>query len=56
VTHVRGSPWRQIYEIEKKRQAVIPYELALDDKPGSITKDQAKEIAEEERELAALFK
>lgn len=56
VTHARGTLWKQIYEIEKRPQALIPYERALDGKPGSITKEQADQIAEEERELAALFK
>jgi len=56
VTHARGTLWHQIYEIEKRPQALIPFERALDGKPNSVTKEQAEQIAEEERELAALFK
>ena len=56
VSHVPGAPWHRVYEVEKRHQALIPYELALDDKPDSITKEQAEQIAEEERELTALFK
>lgn len=55
VTHLPGQPWHQVYEVQKKHQAPIPYSLALDSKPGSITKEQADEIEEEAREAAALF-
>lgn len=56
VSHLRGAPWHTIYEVQKKHQAVIPYELALDGKPDSITKERAEEIRQEERELSAFFK
>lgn len=56
VTHVRGSPWHQVYVGEGNRQAPIPYSLALDDRPDSITKEQAEEIELEARERAALVK
>jgi uncharacterized phage-associated protein len=56
VTHLKGRPWHQVYEVEMRHQAQIPYALALDDKPGSLTKEQADTITEEEREVAALFK
>jgi uncharacterized phage-associated protein len=55
VTHLAGQPWHQIFEVEKRPQASIPYELALDSKPDSITREQAELIAEEAREVAALF-
>ena len=53
-SHAVGLPWRRIYEIEKMPQALIPYELALDGKPGSVTAEQAKEIEEEARAVALL--
>lgn len=56
VTHVKGAPWHQVYVVEARHQALIPYALALDGKSGSITAEQADEIAEEEREVAALFR
>jgi uncharacterized phage-associated protein len=28
-THLENRPWHQIYEVEKRRQQTIPYELAL---------------------------
>ena len=55
VTHLVGQPWHQIFEVDKRQQALIPYELALDSEPGSITREQADLIAGEAREGAALF-
>lgn len=55
VTHDRHGPWKQVYIAEGKPR-FIPYSLALNDQPGSITKEQAEEIEAEARELAALFK
>jgi uncharacterized phage-associated protein len=59
VSHLRdqpwGRPWHQIYKVEKRPQALIPYTLALDDRPDSITREQAEEIEEEARALAGLF-
>jgi len=55
VTHLAGRPWHEIFELQKRPQAQIPYELALDGKQGSITKEQADLIAAEAREVAALF-
>ena len=55
-SHAVGLPWRQIYEVEGRRQALIPYDLALDDRPGSITKERADELQQEARAVAALFK
>ncbi len=56
VSHLPRQPWHQVYVVEKRKQQEIPYALALDDKPGAITKEQADLIAEEEREADALFK
>lgn len=55
VSHLRGQPWHQVYEVERRAQAVIPYELALDGTAGSISKEEAEEIEREAREVAALF-
>lgn len=55
VSHLPGRPWHQVYKIEKKPQAPIPYGLALDNKPGSITREMEDEITLEEREARALF-
>lgn len=54
-SHLRGQPWHQVFKVEKKPQALIPYVLALDSMPGSITREQADEIALEEREARLLF-
>jgi hypothetical protein len=51
-SHVPGAPWHKVFKVDNTPQALIPYALALDSKPGSITKEQADQIAEEERELA----
>jgi uncharacterized phage-associated protein len=55
VTHLPNAPWRRVFEVEKRRQGLIPYTFALDSKEGSITLEQAELIAEEAREAAALF-
>lgn len=55
-SHFSGQPWRQVYEIEGKHWGAIPYRLALDSKPGSITEEQAEQIDEEAREVDALFR
>jgi uncharacterized phage-associated protein len=55
-SHAVGLPWRQIYEVEGRLQALIPYDLALDDRPDSVTKERVDEIELEARAVAALFK
>lgn len=55
VSHLPGRPWHQVYKIEKRPQAPIPYTLAIDSSPGSISREQAELISEEQRELEALF-
>jgi len=56
-TQAPGGPWHQTYWANwPKPQAVIPYRLALDSRPDSITTEQADIIEEEERELQALFR
>ncbi len=56
VTHLKGRPWHQVYEVEGRAQELIPYELALDNAEGAITKEQATIIAEEQRDIEALFR
>jgi uncharacterized phage-associated protein len=56
VSHLRGTPWHQVWEVLEQHQHLIPYALALDSRPDSITPEQASEIEEEAREVAALFK
>lgn len=55
-SHERGLPWRQIYEVEGRHQELIPYDLILDDRPDSVTKERADEIEREGRAVAILFK
>ncbi len=54
-THLAGEPWHHVFKVERRPQAEIPYRLALDEKPGSITAEQADQIEREEREAVALF-
>jgi hypothetical protein len=56
VSHVPGEPWHKVFKVDKRPQALIPYALVLDSQPDSITKEQADQIDEEEREARALFK
>jgi uncharacterized phage-associated protein len=55
VSHLARQPWHQVYVVEGRHQALIPYALALDSKPGSITKEQADLVEEEAHEADALF-
>jgi uncharacterized phage-associated protein len=57
-SHAVGLPWHQVYEVEGRHQAPIPYDLALtlDKRPDTVTKEWADEIALEARAAAALFK
>jgi uncharacterized phage-associated protein len=54
--HAHGRPWHEIYEVRNQPQELIPYSLALDSRPDSISSEQAALIEEEEREWAALAK
>ena len=62
VSHDRDSSraaaaaWHQVHEIEKRPNAEISYLLALDGKPGAITRDQAEAIAADLKEAEAFFK
>jgi uncharacterized phage-associated protein len=55
-SHERGLPWHQIYEVQGRHQELIPYDLILDDRPDSVTKERADEIEREGRAVAILFK
>lgn len=56
-SHEHDLPWRQVYVVEKKPNGVIPFKLALKSKkPGSITEEQADQVALEAREVDALFR
>ena len=56
VSHLAGQPWHLVFEVEKHPQSMIPYELALDGQPGSITREVAEMIAEEAREANEFLK
>lgn len=56
VTHARKTPWHQIAIVENRPQAVIPYKLALDGRPGSVTEDIASELELDAKAAASLFK
>lgn len=56
-SHEAGLPWRQVYEVEGRRQALIPYEMILEDqRTDTVSKDQADEMELEARGAAGLFK
>ncbi|EKF17623.1 Panacea domain-containing protein [Nitratireductor pacificus] len=46
-THLENQPWHQVYEIEGKKQAEIPYELAV----RKDEKDSVMRVARERNEL-----
>ena len=51
-THLENLPWHQIYEVEDKKQELIPYELSL--KKGEF--ELAKSLAIENREFVSNYK
>ena len=54
--HKEGTAWHKIYVIENKKQNLIPYlPYALDDKPDTISIEQAKEIETEDEEIRLNF-
>jgi uncharacterized phage-associated protein len=55
ISHLPATPWHRVYEVEKRKGAVIPYLLALDDKQGSISRERAEELEAEAESLAKLF-
>ena len=50
-THLDNQPWHQVYEVEGKRQAHIPYELAL----RKQEKEMMLEIIEEDRDFLEFY-
>ena len=46
-THLRNDPWDITYNKKNLKQKKIPYTLALDDSPESLTEEELKEIQED---------
>ena len=42
-THLENRPWHQVYEVEKRHQANIPYELALNKQEVEAMQRQTRE-------------
>lgn len=55
-SHEAGTPWHQIFVVEKKENGQIPFLLSIDGKAGSITREQAELIENESKELKVLGK
>ena len=51
--HPHGQPWHRVHEVEGRKGAEIPYELALE-RDGSISKERAEELADDAQMIAAL--
>ncbi|MEW8549441.1 MAG: Panacea domain-containing protein [Candidatus Thiodiazotropha endolucinida] len=48
-THLENLPWHQVYEVEGRRQQLIPYDLAFkkdDEQAGSLTAREHREFTE----------
>ena len=41
--HLENLPWHQIYEVEKRKQELIPYDLAVLKQEQDVTTELAKE-------------
>ena len=53
--HDRKGPWYKVFTKENKPQQLIPYEYILDNSPESISKDFAKELANDDKEMEQNF-
>ena len=53
-THRPGTPWYQVWQIEGRKQAKIPYEYALSELP-SDKRDAISSIAEERKAFLANY-
>ena len=51
----RHSPWHKVFNEEKKPQQLIPYEYILDDSSESVSKDFAKELADDDKAMEQIF-
>jgi uncharacterized phage-associated protein len=45
-THLENRPWHQVYEVEKRHQQTIPYELALNKQEADAMQRQIRERQE----------
>lgn len=54
-SHDKKSPWYKVFKKEQKPQQLIPYEYILDNSPESISKDFAKELANDDKEMEQAF-
>lgn len=55
ISHKTGGPWDRVFNKDKNKQGFIPYEYILDNSPNSISKEEAKEIAQEDDEMKKMF-
>ena len=51
----KQSPWHKVFNEEKKPQQIIPYEYILDGSPESVSKDFAKELADDDKAMEQMF-
>ena len=54
-SHDKKSPWYKVFKTEKKPQQYIPYEYILNNSPESISKDFAKELANDDKAMEQTF-
>lgn len=54
-SHDRGRPWYKVFKEEKKPQQLIPYEYILDDSSKSVSKDFARELADDDKAMEQMF-
>jgi uncharacterized phage-associated protein len=51
-THLENLPWHKIYNVEGKRQQLIPYELAI----RSQEEEEMREVVKESRDMRAHYR
>ena len=54
--HDKKGPWQRALKEKARPRQIIPYEHALDNSPGSVSKEEAGEIAGENAEMRRMFK
>jgi uncharacterized phage-associated protein len=55
ISHAKGDPWDRVFNIEKNKQAEIPFIYALDMTDAKITKEQAEEAEDLSKKAKEMF-
>lgn len=55
ISHNRKGPWYKVFKEEKNKQGAIPYKYILDMSSESISKEEAEEVDQEDKDMKKMF-